>query len=331
MTASIPTSAVFEALQTSAGLIGPGHGAARAQAQKIAADAAANQPEPQVRRLAESVEQLTVRANRIRQLAVRMGQVQGQGYVGQALGVADLLAALYGRALAYDPKLPQAEGRDRFLLSCGHYGIALYAALIDAGLVDEAELQNYGSDDSILPMSGMASYTPGMEISGGSLGQGLSIAVGMALGLRAKGSDAWVVNLMGDGELDEGSTWEAAQAGAHYGLKRLMAIVDANNMQADGPSSTVMRYEPLVAKWLAFGWVTRRVDGHDMEAVAAALDALMADASDAPKMLIVDTKLGRGVPFLESRDKAHFIRVDEGEWDLALAALQAQGLEGASA
>ncbi|MFM2345929.1 MAG: hypothetical protein RL654_682 [Pseudomonadota bacterium] len=276
---------------------------------------------------AAALASLQQRARHIRQLAVRMGEVQGQGYVGQALGIADVLAALYGEFLCLDPAQPKWEGRDRFLLSCGHYAIALYAALIDAGVIPEAELETYGSDDSRLPMSGMAQYTPGMEISGGSLGQGLTIAVGMALGLKRKASDRWVVNLMGDGELDEGSTWEAAQAAAHHGLSNLLAIVDANNMQADGHCSGVMRYEPLVEKWQAFGWVVRRVDGNDLAAVRQALAELRADPSSAPRLLIADTKLGRGVPFLESRDKAHFIRVEPQEWALALAALDvpAQG------
>ena len=136
-----------------------------------------------------------------------MGEVQGQGYVGQALGIADVLAVAYFHALRLKPAEPRWEGRDRFLLSAGHYAIALYAALIEAGVIPEDELESYGSDDSRLPMSGMASYTPGMEISGDSLGQGLPIAVGMALALRHKKSDRFVYNLMGDGELDEGSTW----------------------------------------------------------------------------------------------------------------------------
>jgi transketolase len=270
---------------------------------------------------ATGLDALLQRARRIRRLAVRMGEVQGQGYVGQALGVADVLAVLFGQALQYRPEQPRWEGRDRLLLSCGHYAIALYAALIEAGVIPEAELDSYGSDDSRLPMSGMARYTPGMEISGGSLGQGLTIAVGMALGLRQKGSDRWVVNLLGDGELDEGSTWEAAQGAAHHGLSRLLAIVDANNMQADGPSSSVMRYEPLVDKWQAFGWAVRRVDGNDIAAVARAVAALQALPGEQPRVLIADTRLGRGVPFLEARDKAHFIRVDADEWALALAAL----------
>src|SRR5512132_4319798 len=123
------------------------------------------------------------RAYRIRRYALRMGEVQGQGYIGQALGWADVLAVAYGYALNLRPSEPEWEGRDRFLLSHGHYAIAFYAALIEAGIIPESELETYGADDSRLPMSGMATYTPGMEMSGGSLGQGLPIAVGMALGL----------------------------------------------------------------------------------------------------------------------------------------------------
>ena len=216
---------------------------------------------------------LSERAYRIRRYALRMGEVQGQGYIGQALGYADVLAVAYGHALNYRPDDPHWEGRDRFLLSHGHYAIAFYAALIEAGIVPEEELETYGSDDSRLPMSGMATYTPGMEMSGGSLGQGLPIAVGMALGLRHKRNPAFVYNSMSDGELDEGSTWEAAMSAAHHGLANLICIVDINNQQADGPSSKVLGFEPLADKWAAFGWHVQRVDGNDLPAVLAAFDA----------------------------------------------------------
>src|SRR5689334_15694429 len=182
--------------------------------------------------MSELLTTLRERAYRIRRYALQMGEVQGQGYIGQALGWADVLAVAYGHALNYRPEEPEWEGRDRFLLSHGHYAIAFYAALIEAGIIPEEELETYGSDDSRLPMSGMASYTPGMEISGGSLGQGLVIAVGMALGLRLKANPAFVYNCMSDGELDEGSTWEAAMSAAHFGLDNLVCLVDVNNQQA---------------------------------------------------------------------------------------------------
>ncbi|MFN6993754.1 MAG: transketolase [Aquincola tertiaricarbonis] len=258
---------------------------------------------------------------RIRRYALRMGEVQGQGYIGQALGWADVLAVAYAHALKLRPAEPEWEGRDRFLLSHGHYAIAHYAALIEAGTIAEEELETYGSDDSRLPMSGMATYPPGMEISGGSLGQGLPIAVGMALALRHKGNPAFVYNSMSDGELDEGSTWEAAMGAAHHRLANLVCLVDINNQQADGPSGKVLGFEPLADKWAAFGWHVQRVDGNDLAAVLRAFDAARHLAEPRPRVILFDTLMGKGVPFLEQREKNHFIRVDPPEWQQALQIL----------
>jgi transketolase len=172
-------------------------------------------------------------------------------------------------------------------------------------------------------MSGMAQYTPGMEMSGGSLGLGLSIAVGKCLGLKRKKSKSFVYTLFSDGELDEGSVWEAILSAAHHKLDNLIAIVDVNNMQADGPSTQMLAFEPLKAKLDAFSWFTQRVDGNDLEAVVAAFDAARNHPEPKPRMIIADTLMGKGVPFLEQRDKSHFIRVDAHEWQLALDALDA--------
>lgn len=263
-------------------------------------------------------------AYRIRRYALRMGEVQGQGYIGQALGMADILAVAYRHAMTYRPEDPEWEGRDRFLLSHGHYAIGHYAALIEAGILPEEELETYGCDDSRLPMSGMASYTPGMEISGGSLGQGLTVAVGMALALRLKNNRAFVYNSMSDGELDEGATWEAAMSASSHGLDNLICLVDINNQQADGPSSHVMRFEPVVDKWAAFGWHVQRTDGNDLPGVVAAFDAARRCTDAKPRVILFDTMMGKGVPFLESREKSHFIRVDPPEWQQALAILDEQ-------
>jgi transketolase len=266
---------------------------------------------------------LAERAYRIRRNALLMGEVQGQGYVAQALDIADVLATAYFHAMTYRPADPHWEDRDRFLLSNGHYAIALYAALIEAGIIPENELETYGADGSRLPMSGMAAYTPGMEMSGGSLGIGLSIAVGMALGLKRKGSASRVYVLFSDGELDEGSVWEAIMSAAHYKLDNLIAVVDVNNQQADGPSTEMMGFEPLVDKMQAFGWFTQRVNGNDLDAVVAAFDAAKDHPEPKPRIIIADTLMGSGVPFLEAREKNHFIRVEEHEWQLALDALDA--------
>lgn len=270
---------------------------------------------------ADVLDKLAQHAWRIRRFALRMGEVQGQGYIGQALGLADMLAVAWCHALRFRPEDPEWEGRDRFLLSHGHYAIALYAALIEAGVIPEAELETYGSDDSRLPMSGMATYTPGMEISGGSLGQGLSIAVGMALALRHQGNPAFVYNSMSDGELDEGATWEAAMAAAHHQLGNLITLVDINQQQADGPSQKIMGFEPLTDKWQAFGWDVQRVDGNNIATVKAAFDRARALAEPKPRVILLDTLMGKGVPFLEAREKNHFIRVDADEWQKAIAIL----------
>jgi transketolase len=272
----------------------------------------------------ERVARLTASAHRIRGHALDMGEVQGQGYIGQALGVADVLAVLFGDLLRFRADDPEWPDRDRFLLSVGHYAIAAYAAFAEAGIVGVEELETYGSDGSRLPMSAMASYTPGMEISGGSLGHGLGIATGMALGLRHRGDPARVVTLLSDGELNEGSTWEAAMACAHHGLDNVLAVVDVNALQADGPTAGVQGMDPLPEKWRAFGWTAARVDGHDIPALLAALDELTA-APTAPSVLLCDTRPGHGVPMLEQRERAHFLRVEPEEWALAREQLAAGG------
>jgi transketolase len=270
---------------------------------------------------AERIERIRQAAYRIRRNALDMGEVQGQGYIGQALGVADVLAVVYTDQLRYRPQDPHWPDRDRFLLSIGHYAIALYAALAEAGTIPLEELESYGSDDSRLPMSAMASYTPGVEISGGSLGHGLGVATGMALGLRHLGNPARVFNLLSDGELDEGSTWEAAMACAHHGLDNVTAIVDVNALQADGPTAGVLRTEPVTDKWQAFGWHAVRVDGNDVAALVAAFDELR-EHRGSPSVVICDTRIGSGVPLLEDREKAHFMRVEQQEWQLARTQLE---------
>jgi transketolase len=264
---------------------------------------------------------LAERAYRIRRNALRMGEVQGQGYIAQALGIADVLAVAYFHALHYRPDDPEWEERDRFLLSIGHYAIALYAALIEAGILPEDELETYGTDDSRLPMSAMAAYTPGMEITGGSLGHGLPIAIGFALGLKRKNSKSFVYNLLSDGELDEGATWEAAMSAGSFQLDNLIGIVDVNNQQADGPSTKVLNFEPLGPKFEAFGWHVQRVSGNDIDALVQAFDAARELAEPKPRVIICDTKMAKGVPFLEQRERNHFLRVEPDEWQKALKIL----------
>lgn len=262
------------------------------------------------------------RAWNIRRKALLMGEVQGQGYIGQALGVADVLAASYFHALQYRPEDPEWEGRDRFLLSIGHYAIALYSALMEAGILPEDELETYGMDDSRMPMSGMASYTPGMEITGGSLGHGLGIAVGMAMGLKRKNNPALVYNLMSDGELGEGSTWEAVMSAVQHKLDNMICLIDFNNQQADGKTTAALAQGEELVKWQAFGWHAQRVNGNDLDAVIAALDAARTTDHPGPCVIIFDTTMCKGVDFLEAREITHFVRVEADEWAKALGVLE---------
>ncbi|XKH57319.1 transketolase [Citricoccus nitrophenolicus] len=265
----------------------------------------------------ERLQRIKEAAFRIRTNALIQGEVQGQGYIGQALDIADVLAVLYADQLNLRPEEPEWEGRDRCLLSIGHYAIALYAALAEAKFFPVEELDTYATDDSRLPMSAMASYTPGVEISGGSLGHGLVIANGVALGLKRKDNPAFVYNILSDGELNEGSTWEAAAVAAHHELDNLIAIVDFNDQQADGKSQSMLGMEPIEDKFQAFGWETRRVDGNDVAAVLAALEELRGWEGAKPRCLVVNTKLGKGVDFLEEREKLHFMTVAADEWKTA--------------
>ena len=262
----------------------------------------------------ERVLRIQEAAHRIRRHALVQAEVQGQGYIGQALDIADVLAVLFADQLRLDPLDPGSEERDRFQLSIGHYALALYAALVEAKFLPAEELSTYAGDDSRLPMSSMRTYTPGVEISGGSLGHGLGIAGGVAMGLKRKGSDRLVVNLLSDGELGEGSTWEAAAVAAHHGLDNLIAIVDFNDQQADGKSTHMLSMEPVTEKFEAFGWIARRCDGHDVPALIQQITALRKREEPRPRVLVVDTTLGKGVDFLEAREKLHFMKVEPEEW-----------------
>ena len=264
--------------------------------------------------------ELRRRAKHIRRHVLRMGERVGQGYVGQGLGIADLLAVMYFHELRFDPADLTQPDRDRFVLSTGHYSIGLYAALAEAGVYQLDELDTYGADGSRLEMAA-SEQAPGFEITGGSLGQGLSQAVGMALGARLAGRQSRVYNLLSDGELQEGATWEAAMSASHYRLHRLFCLVDSNRQQADGEPDDVMSVEPIEAKWEAFGWDVQRIDGNDVAALVAALEAA-GHRPNQPHALILNTLMGKGVPMFEQREKNHFIRVEPWEWAEASAQLE---------
>ena len=255
--------------------------------------------------------QLKRRATRLRRHMLTMAAGRGQGYLGQGLGIADMMTALYFHEMKYDPKKPKDPARDRFIMSTGHYSIALWAALVEAGTLPEAELKTYGADDSRFEMSTLDS-TPGVEIIGGSLGHGLGQAAGMALALKTQKSAARVFVELSDGELQEGSTWEAAMAIPHFQLDNLVALVDCNGIQADGP--IVLKMEPIAEKWRAFGWEVRDINGNDIGAIVESLHWARATAG-VPHVIVLRTTPGKGIPTLERREKAHFVRIEPSDWD----------------
>jgi len=260
---------------------------------------------------------------------VKMLTAAGSGHPGGSLSAADIVAALYfGAVLHYDPRDPQLPTRDRFILSKGHAAPVLYAALAQAGYLDPAELPTLRKLGSKLQGHPDASKCPGVEVSTGSLGQGLSIAAGLAQGLKlAPPADAGraphpphVYTLLGDGELQEGQVWEAAMYGAHYGLDNLTAIIDRNNLQIDGDTEEVMALGDVAAKFAAFGWETVEVDGHDVECVHAALTASRTPGK--PLAIIAHTTKGKGVSFMEGLASWHGVAPSEEQCAQACAELE---------
>ncbi|MDF1671518.1 MAG: transketolase [Roseovarius sp.] len=254
---------------------------------------------------------LRTHAHNLRRTMMAMASGKGEGYIAQGLAIADCLAAIYFYELRHDPARPDWSDRDRFLLSTGHYSIAMYAVLAEAGYLAKEELPSYGLNGSSLPMSTF-DETVGVEIVGGSLGHGLGQAVGMAVGLRLDGSSARIFCEFSDGELQEGSTWEAAMGASTFKCDNVVALVDCNGIQADGPVTVAI--EPVADKLTAFGWDTVEINGNDMDALVAAL-AGAREKNERPKAIVMRTTPGFGVPTLVSRERAHFVRVRDDEWD----------------
>ena len=253
-----------------------------------------------------NLEELKGKANDIRVDIVKMVAEAGSGHPGGSLSAADIMCALYfGGVLKHDPTNPQDPARDRFILSKGHAAPALYATLAEAGYFPFEETLTLRKLHSRLQGHPDCRKLPGVEASTGSLGQGLSIASGMACGLKLDGSDANVFALLGDGECQEGQVWEAAMFAAHRGLDNLVAIVDHNHLQIDGSIEDVCSPESLIAKFDAFGWAVFTCDGNDMEAVLATLKAAKGSHNGAPKVIIAETTKGKGVSFMEGQAGWH--------------------------
>ncbi|MBI5553409.1 MAG: transketolase [Candidatus Diapherotrites archaeon] len=244
-------------------------------------------------------------AQELRRDIVRMIGAAGSGHPGGSLSAADLVSALYFHALVFDPKNPDWSGRDYFFLSKGHVCPVQYAAMARAGFFPREELLTLRRMGSRLQGHPDMRKLPGIEVSAGSLGQGLSVSVGVAAGLRMDGLPNKVYCLLGDGELDEGQVWEAAMSAAHYNLSNLCALVDRNGLQIDGPTGEVMELEPLADKWRAFGWRVIELDGHDLGQIVNALDEFKSFSGNQPTVLIARTVKGKGVSFMENKADWH--------------------------
>jgi len=248
----------------------------------------------------------------IRKDILRMVKAGHAGHIGGALSSADILTALYFKIMRTQPHNPSWPQRDRFVLSAGHKCLALYAVLAEKGFFDKSILDTYGSLGSLLPGHPNMHCLPGIETNTGALGHGLSIAGGMAMGLRMKGTDARVYVIMGDGELAEGSNWEAAAAASHHRLDNLVLFVDRNSLQISGRTVEVMSYEPLQARWEAFGWSVREINGHDMrQIVEAAASAPFAQTK--PSVILANTVKSKGLSFAEDRVNYHYWKATDEE------------------
>jgi len=259
-------------------------------------------------------------AARIRRHALHMTSSGGSSHIGSILSMTDIVAVLYGAVLRVDPADPKWPDRDRFILSKGHAGAGVYAALAERGFFPTEMLAGHYRDGSNL--SGHVSHKgiPGVELSTGSLGHGLSVGAGMAYGALLDGRTNRVVVLLSDGECDEGSNWEAILFAAHHRLSNLWAVVDYNKIQSLKPVAETLALEPFADKWRAFGWAVIEVDGHDHEQLLAAF-AEASRASLRPTCVIAHTVKGKGVPFMEHSVLWHYRTARGDEFDAALAAL----------
>ncbi len=264
---------------------------------------------------------LRQRAKEVRREIIKMLTEAGSGHTGGSLSAADIVTALYFSKMKHKPEDPLWEGRDRFVLSKGHAAPLLYAALALSGYFGRELLKTLRKIDSPLQGHPSSKTLKGVEISTGSLGQGLSIANGIALGLRMNEAGSRVYCLLGDGELQEGQVWEAAMTAGHYGIDNLCAIVDNNGLQIDGFCCDVMKIEPLTEKWKAFGWHVMDINGHDMGQILHALDEA-EKTKGKPSVIVARTVKGKGVSFFEGKAEYHGLAPTKEEQEKALKELE---------
>lgn len=271
----------------------------------------------------EKIAQLQEKARLLRVDIVKALHKSQSGHTGGSLSAIDMVAALYFHTMKHNPADPSWPERDRFVLCKGHAAPALYVALAEAGYFPKEDLMTLRRLGSHLQGHPDSKQTPGVEVCTGSLGQGLSMANGMALGLRLDGSASRVYALLGDGELQEGQVWEAAMAAGHYKLDNLCALIDVNRLQIDGEVAKVMDVEPVTDKFRAFGWNVIDIDGHDMGAIVGALGQA-ASATGKPTAIVARTVKGKGVSFFENKASYHGVAPSDEELPKAMECLGEQ-------
>ncbi|MEW5806460.1 MAG: transketolase [Acidobacteriota bacterium] len=275
---------------------------------------------PEMRLHEEEIQKLKEIARQCRIDIVRMTHKAGSGHPGGSLSAIDILTVLFLKKMRHDPKNLSLHGRDRFIMSKGHASPAYYSILSRAGYIPEERLISFRKFGSELQGHPERSYLPFIDISSGGLGQGLSVANGLAHGLRIQGIPARVYILMGDGEIQEGQVWEAAMAAAHYRLDNLCAILDRNMLQIGGNTEMIMALEPLADKWKAFGWNVIVIDGHDIDSIMNALNEVES-VKGQPSIIIAKTVKGKGVSFMENNVEFHGKAPDDEQLRKALEEL----------
>lgn len=247
----------------------------------------------------------------------------GCGHPGGSLSAVEIVTTLYFDKMHIDPANPRDPNRDRFVLSKGHATLMMYSVLAERGYFPVEELKTFRKNWSRLPGHPDMNKVPGIDMTTGSLGQGLAVANGMALAGRTQGKDYYCYALLGDGELQEGMVWEAAMAAAHYKLDHVIAFVDRNGLQIDGTTEQVMGLEPLADKWRSFGWHVQEIDGHDVEAISRAVDEAKS-VKGKPSVIIAKTVKGKGVSFMENQCGWHGVAPNDEQYKQAMAELEAQ-------
>lgn len=243
-------------------------------------------------------------------------------HLGGSLSMAEMLATLYVGCLRYDKNDPEFEGRDRVILSKGHAALALYPAMVQAGIIEESHLTEFKQNGSQLSGHPSLNGLSGIEFASGSLGQGLSLGVGVCLALKRKNNTvSRTFVFMGDGEVDEGSVWEAAASAAHHRLDNLVAIIDSNKIQYDGQTNEILTMSPMQEKWKAFGWEVLEIDGHDVRSLIEAYNA----RSNRPLVIIANTVKGKGVSFMENNWRFHNARLSDKQYEQAVSELETRG------